>query len=154
MASPHRHTGHCAAVGQTIEAGILPPLRPNPRTVPTTTCPHREVAYNIAKLRSGKMGESNISRGGISMFRKSFMPIDRSNCCFGPEMVCRIGIMLRPGNARYKIFLKFCNMKMSGNIPAVGFGRIPSLHGFQLLFWLGLNPVDGLPFQPGGLRDC
>ena len=65
----------------------------------------------MAKLRSGKMGESNISLAGMSMSRKSFMPNARRDCLFCSEMVCRIGLMLRPGNAQCKIFFRFCSMK-------------------------------------------
>ena len=132
-----------------------PAATANPMDRPNHDLPTPRGAYSIAKLRSGKIGESNISLAGISMFKKSFIPNARRDCLFGSETVLRIGIMLRPGmRARCKIFLKFCNMKMSGNIPTVGFGRIPSLHGLQLLFRLGLNPVDGLPLQTSGLRDC
>jgi hypothetical protein len=34
----------------------------------------------------------------------------------------------------------------SGDIPTVDLGKIPSLNGFQLLFWLGFNPVNRLIF--------
>ena len=65
----------------------------------------------MAKLRSGKIGERSISLAGISIFKKSFIPIACRDCLFGSETAFRIGIMLRSGNARCKIFLKFCNMK-------------------------------------------
>ena len=44
-------------------------------------------AYSIAKLRSGKIGSSSISRDGISMARKSSKPMDLSvaaGCCLAP----------------------------------------------------------------------
>ena len=51
-------------------------------------------AYSIAKLRSGIIGESNISLAGTSRFKKSVIPIACRDCLFGSEMVCRIGITL------------------------------------------------------------
>ena len=44
--------------------------------------------------------------------------------------------------------------EMSGDFPTVGFGRIPSLNGFQLLFRTRLNSINRLPLQTSCLRDC
>ena len=52
-----------------------------------------------------------------------------------------------------KIF-EILQHEMSGDFPAVEFGRIPSLHGCQLFLRLRLDPVDRLSLQTSGLRDC
>jgi hypothetical protein len=87
-----------------------PAATANPMDRPNHDFPTPRGAYSMAKLRSGKMGESNISLAGTSSFKKSLIPIACRYCCFDLEMVCRIGIVPRSGNARCKRFMKFCNM--------------------------------------------
>jgi hypothetical protein len=64
-------------------------------------------AYNIAKLRSGKMEESNISLGGISMFKKSAMPIAFRIACSVPKQLPELGSCCDQGMPGAKYFLDF-----------------------------------------------
>ena len=89
-----------------------PAATANPMDSPSHDLPTPRGAYNIAKLRSGKIGERSISLAGTSRFKKSVIPIACRHWCFDLEMVCRIGIVPRSGKARCKKFLKFCNMKI------------------------------------------
>lgn len=71
-----------------------PAATANPMDSPNQDLPTPRGAYNIAKLRSGKIGESNISLAGTSIFRKSFIPNAFRDGLFGSETAFRIGIML------------------------------------------------------------
>ena len=89
-----------------------PAATANPMDRPNQDLPTPRGAYSVAKLRSGKIGESNISLAGISMFKKSFIPNALRDCLFGSETVSRIRLILRPGRkTRCKIFFRFCSMK-------------------------------------------
>ena len=108
----------------------------------------------MARLRSGKIGESNISLGGDIDVQKIIYP----ECSQGLLVRLRSSFPNRHYAATRESpvqnIFEILQHEMSGNIPTVGFGRIPSLNGCQLLFRLRLNPVDGLPFQTSGLSDC
>src|ERR1700730_17582313 len=107
----------------------------------------------MPKLRSGKIGESNISLAGISMLRKSDRPMAFRGGLLWTETVPGIRFDLRPGITWCRIFFRFCSMKLRGVSSRYRF-RIPSLKCCQLLFRLGLNSVNGLPPQSGFFCDC
>ena len=73
-------------------------------------------AYSIARLRSGKIGLSNISRGGTSIARKSLKPMDLERLQVADRAMTRAITWSCPQNRFQNRAMLSSNMDLLGEL--------------------------------------